>query len=226
MQVGKTTLARICTRVCTVRVSGHAALEQRVDTFSPARPSSSFLGPPGLFPPSSSTNPGVDKLGPGGNSSTSDTPGSTVTYHGVCLTVWSHADAQRSAAIRCTLEAGRSRKESAQSLVATCLKGLWADTQDPTYQARRNHKRSGRGPWAGNGAATDGETDMDAEMDSGISESDYEVGSIGPSHNPGESMLFLPGDTVFWLPYALSMYILYTYAWLQSISVTFPSPCV
>ena len=115
MQVGKTTLAQICARVYTVRVSGHAALERRVDTFSPARPSSSFLGPPGLFPPSSSTNPGVDQLGPGGNSSTSDTPGSTVTYHGVCLTVWSHADAQRGTAIRHTLEAGRSCKESAQS---------------------------------------------------------------------------------------------------------------
>jgi len=193
------------------------------DPFSPARPSSSFLGPPGLFPPSSTSNPGV---GPGGNSSTPDALGSTITYHGVCLTVWSHADAERSAAIRRTLEAGRSRKESAQSLVAARIKGLRADTQDPTYQARRNHKRSGRGPWTASGGATDGETDMDAETDGGISESDYEVGSIGPSHNPGESTLFLPGDTVFWLPYALSAYILYTYAWLRSINATFPSPCV
>jgi len=172
------------------------------DPFSPACPSSSFLGPPGLFPPSLSTNPGVDQLGPGGNSSTSDAPGSTVTYHGVCLTMWSHADMQCSAAIRCTLEAGHSCKESAQSLVATCLEGLRVDTQDPTYQARRNHKRSRRRSWVTNGAATD------AETDSGISESDYKVGSIRPSHNPGESMLFLPGNTVFWLLYALSTYIL------------------
>jgi len=54
------------------------------DPFSPARPSSSFLGPPGPFPPSSTPNPGV---GPGGNSSPPDAPGSTITYHGVCLTV-------------------------------------------------------------------------------------------------------------------------------------------
>jgi len=46
---------------------------------------------------------------------------------------------------------------------------------------------------------------MDAETDGGISESDYEVGSIRPSHNPGESTMFLPGDTVFWLPYALTL---------------------
>ncbi len=175
------------------------------DPFSHARPSSTFLGPPGLFPPSSST-PGVNQLGQGNNGATPDAPSSTVTYHGVCLTVWSHADAERSAAIRRTLEAGRSRKESAQSLIAARLKGLRADTQDPTVQARRNNKRNRRGPWA-SGGATDGETDLDAETDGGISESDYEVGSIGQSHhNPGESTLFLPGDTVFWLPYALSTY--------------------
>jgi EEF1A N-terminal glycine/lysine methyltransferase len=188
-------------------VSNVTSLFPYNDPFAPARPSSSFLGPPGLFPPSSTTNPGVDQLGPGGNSGQPDAPGSTITYHGVCLTVWSHADAERSAAIRRTLEAGRSRKESAQSLVAARLKGLRADTQDPTFQARRNHKRSGRGPWATSGGATDGETDMDAETDGGISESDYEVGSIQQSHNPGESTLFLPGDTVFWLPYALSTYL-------------------
>jgi nicotinamide N-methyltransferase len=177
------------------------------DPFSYARPSSSFLGPPGLFPPSSSSTPGVNQLGQGSNGATHDAPGSTITYHGVCLTVWSHADAERSAAIRRTLEAGRSRKESAQSLIAARLKGLRADTQDPTIQARRKNKRNRRGPWANNGGATDGETDMDAETDGGVSESDYEVGSIGQSHNPGESTLFLPGDTVFWLPYALSTYI-------------------
>jgi len=117
--------------------------------------------------------------------------------------VWSHADAERSAAIRRTLEANRSRKESAQSLVTTRLKSLRADAQDPTIQARRNSKRGGRGPWTTNGATTDGETDIDGETDGGVSESDYEVGSR-LSHNPGESTLFLPGDTVFWLPYALS----------------------
>lgn len=145
---------------------------------------------------------GVSSTNAGGiNPSTTN----TVTYHGVCLTVWSHADAERSTAIRRTLEAGRSRKESAQSAVASRLKNLRADVsgsasdnQDPTTQARRSAKRSSRGPWA------DTETDGETEADGGaMSESDFEVAST-VGHGPGESTLFLPGDTVFWLPYALS----------------------
>ena len=111
-------------------------------------------------------------------------------------------DAEPSAAIRHMLEAGHSRKESAQSLIAAHLKSLQADTQDLTFQAHRNHKHSGHGLWVANDGATDGKTDMAVETDSGISKSDYEVGSIRPSHNNlGESMLFLPGDAVFWHPY-------------------------
>lgn len=41
-------------------------------------------------------------------------------------------------------------------------------------------------------------------MDGQISESDYDVAST--VHNPGESTLFLPADSVFWLPYALSKF--------------------
>jgi EEF1A N-terminal glycine/lysine methyltransferase len=127
-----------------------------------------------------------------------------VTYHGVCLTVWSHADTERSNAIRRTLEAGRLRKESAQSLVASRLKNLRADvatpgdSADPTVQARRHAKKDARGPWAD--AETDGETEAEGGA---ISESEYE-GASTVGHGPGESTLFLPGDTVFWLPYALS----------------------
>ncbi|KAK0506225.1 DENN domain-containing protein [Armillaria luteobubalina] len=129
----------------------------------------------------------------------------TVAYHGVCLTVWSHADAERSTAIRRTLEAGRSRKESAQSLVASRIKNLRADAAglggsdiDPSVQARRSARKSARGPWAD--ADTDGETEGEGAM----SESDFEVAST-VGHGPGESTLFLPGDTVFWLPYALTL---------------------
>ncbi|KAJ6610915.1 AEX-3 domain-containing protein [Mycena sp. CBHHK59/15] len=158
------------------------------------RPSSAYLGPPNV-------------LGHGSHSQTSvprnqneSTASSTVTYHGVCLTVWSHADAERSNAIRRTLEAGRSRKESAQSIVASRIKSLRADAaadmSDPTVQARRNAKKGFRGPWAD--AETDGETD------GGASESEFEVAST-VGHGPGESTLFLPGDTVFWLPYALTL---------------------
>ncbi|KAI0033185.1 AEX-3 domain-containing protein, partial [Vararia minispora EC-137] len=163
------------------------------DPFTNARPSSAYLGPPALFPPAG----GAHKPDAAA-AAVPETPSATVAYHGVCLTVWSHADADRTAAIRRTLEASRSRKESAQSLVAARLRGI----ADPGLQARRSTRRAARGPWAGPG--TDAETDADAETDGAMSESDFEAASVA-AHNPGESTLFLPGDTVFWLPYALTL---------------------
>ncbi|KAF7339475.1 DENN domain-containing protein [Mycena sanguinolenta] len=143
------------------------------------RPSSAYLGPPSLL--------GHAPPPPRRDQSEPAMP-STVTYHGVCLTVWSHADAERSNAIRRTLEAGRSRKESAQSLVAARLKSLRADAaaDDPTAMARRHAKKSSRGPW------TDGETDAETDGGGGASESEFEAASM---HGPGESTLFLPLGT-------------------------------
>ncbi|KAG6857561.1 hypothetical protein H0H87_000160 [Tephrocybe sp. NHM501043] len=150
-----------------------------------ARPSSAYLGPPSLLGHSSHSNSAVAAKGDI-NPSTS----STVTYHGVCLTVWSHADAERSTAIRRTLEAGRSRKESAQSIVASRLKNLRAevtgttsDGPDPTTQARRTAKKNSRGPWAD--AETDG---AETEADGAMSESDFEVAST-VGHGPGETLV-------------------------------------
>lgn len=168
-----------------------------------ARPSSAYLGPPSLLGHGSHNN--NNNTVTGSNASAINVSGNTVTYHGVCLTVWSHADTERSNAIRRTLEAGRSRKESAQSVVASRLKNLRADISgstsdgpDPSTQARRSAKKGARGPWV------DAETDAETEGDGGMSESDFEIAStIG--HGPGESTLFLPGDTVFWLPYALTL---------------------
>jgi EEF1A N-terminal glycine/lysine methyltransferase len=137
-----------------------------------------------------------------------------VTYHGVCLTVWSHADAERTGAIRRTLESGnnRSRKESAQSLVAARLKSLRADAAGPSANvgdvsslAKRKTKSSIRSPW---GVGTDPETDAETDADGGVSESDFEMASMA-GHTPGESTLFLPVDSVFWLPYALSEFFLH-----------------
>ncbi|KAK7468897.1 hypothetical protein VKT23_003394 [Stygiomarasmius scandens] len=160
-----------------------------------ARPSTTFLGPPSYHGHGS-------RSAPSAAADHAESAG-TVTYHGVCLTVWSHADAERSNAIRRTLEVGRSRKESAQSLVASRIKNLRADVSvlgqehsDPTLQARRSARKSARGPW-GDAETDGGETDA-------MSESDFEVAST-VGHGPGESTLFLPGDTVFWLPYALTL---------------------
>ncbi|KAI9572960.1 DENN domain-containing protein [Boletus coccyginus] len=161
------------------------------DPFANARPSSAYLGP--LAPHPAPTSPMYEKqaaAGVGGSG--------TVTYHGVCLTVWSHADAERSAAIRRTLEAGRARKESAQSLVASRLKVLRSSV---------GHGSSANSPGERRVGKRDGETDGEgADTDAGaISESDFDVASTVGGHGPGESTLFLPGDTVFWLPYALSL---------------------
>ncbi len=170
-----------------------------------ARPSSAYLGPTSsAYLSPNGHNAGRSELGGGmGNNASGN---GQITYHGVCLTVWSHADAERTAAIRRTLEAGRARKESAQSLVASRMRRHASDATpggDPTLTARRRAKMSSRSPWS---AGTDAETDLDPETDGeggAISESDYEVAST-VGHTPGESTLFLPGDTVFWLPYALS----------------------
>jgi hypothetical protein len=176
------------------------------DPFAQSRPTAGFLGPPSLIGHHSGSSgmPPVGSMGNSSNIGQSSPIANTVTYHGVCLTVWSHADAERSSAIRRTLEVGRSRKESSQSAVASRIKSLRADVSsangpDPRAQARRSAKKSSRGPWA-----TDGETDAETEGEGAMSESDFEVSTIG--HGPGESTLFLPGDTVFWLPYALSKF--------------------
>ncbi|KAH9937703.1 AEX-3 domain-containing protein [Fomitopsis serialis] len=170
------------------------------DPFRSARPSSAFLGPSGF---SSQGHGGSADLGQGAKPTSNQ-----ITYHGVCLTVWSHADAERTAAIRRTLEASRPRKESGQSSLAR-VKGHRHGSDasshvDPTTQARRRARMSARGPW---GAGTDAETDVDVDTDGegeGVSESEFEVAST-VGHGPGESTLFLPGDTVFWLPYALTL---------------------
>jgi EEF1A N-terminal glycine/lysine methyltransferase len=66
-----------------------------------------------------------------------------------------------------------------------------------TVQTPQRLRERARGPWVTE------ETDGETEGEGAVSESDFEVAStIG--HGPGESTLFLPGDTVFWLPYALS----------------------
>ncbi|KAH9849744.1 AEX-3 domain-containing protein [Lenzites betulinus] len=174
-----------------------------------ARPSSAYLGPTSSsFLSPHGHNAGTRVPSEMGSGMSSNASGNgQITYHGVCLTVWSHADAERTAAIRRTLEAGRARKESAQSLVASRMRRHASDSTahgDPVMQARRRAKLSSRGPW---GAGTDAETDLDPETDGeggAVSESDYEVAST-VGHTPGESTLFLPGDTVFWLPYALTL---------------------
>jgi EEF1A N-terminal glycine/lysine methyltransferase len=81
--------------------------------------------------------------------------------------------------------------------------GSRPNSTDPAFQARKHSKKSARGPW------TDVETDGETEGEGAMTESDYEMASTLGGHGPGESTLFLPGDTVFWLPYALSKWFFY-----------------
>lgn len=142
------------------------------------RPSSTYLGPPSSthLPPNSS---------PSATSDPSSDRGMT-TYYGVCLTVWSHADEERSLAIRRALESvARSRRGS----------GASAATTTPTVRRAKASVTSPGGPWTD---AEESETDAFS-----MSESDAEV--MNPNGvGMGASNLFLPQNTVFWLPYALS----------------------
>ncbi|EJD47768.1 hypothetical protein AURDEDRAFT_113372 [Auricularia subglabra TFB-10046 SS5] len=158
------------------------------------RPSSAFLGPPPTVQQSLEAN-----------------NANTVTYHGVCLTVWSHADEERSAAIRRALEQ-RTRKASSQTLPnapaprrlqhkpsnasASSIDGGSVPVPVPRVRTRSSR----HGPWSGTEAETDAETDGGM-----ASESEYEFGGGAERSVVGESTLFLPQDTVFWLPYALTL---------------------
>ncbi|KAF8609678.1 hypothetical protein BDV93DRAFT_465079 [Ceratobasidium sp. AG-I] len=143
------------------------------------RPSSTYLGPPSSthLPPNSSPSATTDPSGDRG----------LTTYYGVCLTVWSHADEERSLAIRRALESvARSRRGS----------GASAATTTPTTRRTKASVTSPGGPWTD---AEESETDAFS-----MSESDAEI--MNPNGvGMGASNLFLPQNTVFWLPYALTL---------------------
>ncbi|KDN50242.1 hypothetical protein RSAG8_01578, partial [Rhizoctonia solani AG-8 WAC10335] len=145
------------------------------------RPSSTYLGPPSSthLPPSASPTASTDPCADRG----------LVTYHGVCLTVWSHADEERSLAIRRTLESvARSRRGS----------GTSTGTATPATP-RRPKGTNGSSPGAPWSDAEESEVDAFS-----MSESDAEI--MNPTGvGMGASNLFLPQNTVFWLPYALTL---------------------
>jgi nicotinamide N-methyltransferase len=163
-----------------------------------ARPSTALLGPPPL-PGGSQSVPNSPINGQNNVPGIEDEEGAT--YHGVCLTVWSHADAERTAAIRRALDGPlRARKESAHSLRASRLKALRAKAGGTSSAAGPSRRRQR----AYSDAETDPEGGMETEADGAITESEYD-GASTVGHAPGESTVFLPGDAVFWLPYALTL---------------------
>ena len=123
------------------------------------------------------------------------------TYHGVCLTVWSHADEDRTAAIRRTLETAAYARNRAHKLsmssMATSIGP--ASTRDGRTISGPTRPRKASVPWSGT-EMDESETDMGAMTES---EADFGMGRSGVD-GAGASTLFLPQNTVFWLPYALS----------------------
>ncbi|KAG8906211.1 hypothetical protein FRB99_007356 [Tulasnella sp. 403] len=121
------------------------------------------------------------------------------TYHGVCLTVWSHADEERTAAIRRTLETAayarnRAHKISMSSM-ATSIAPSVATSNARSAGPSRPRKRSV--PWSG--------TEVDESETDGGAMTESEADFAGNADGAGASTLFLPQNTVFWLPYALTL---------------------
>ena len=149
----------------------HNGTDYRGDPMLIARPSSSYLGPP---------------LTPAAQEALAAESAQATTYHGVCLTVWSHADEERATAIRRIIERnGRGREviPPVPSLPHLREAGIITKRSDLSNGTPRPKSR---GPWS------EGETD--AETDGALSESDWE--GTARSGNVGGSTLFLPGDTV------------------------------
>ena len=158
------------------------------------RPSTTFLGSP----------PSLQDALQVKTATASGAAADHTTYYGVCITVWSHADEERSAVIRRSLEnAARARKESnnAPSVHSSRKHRVRPDLGTSSAQVQR--KRSGKGPWTGSDAPeSDIDVDTEGDVDSvfdGVSESEFDT-SQG---RPGGSSFFLHGDAAFWLPYAL-----------------------
>ncbi|KIO33535.1 hypothetical protein M407DRAFT_3872 [Tulasnella calospora MUT 4182] len=166
----------------------------------------SYLGQPGMGHGMHLGIPGGSHIGlppPDIDLNTADpnaTPKETM-YHGVCLTVWSHADEERTAAIRRTLETAayaRSRTHKvSMSSMATSIAPSVATSTGRSTNGKSNRPRKRSMPWSG--------TEMDeSETDAGAmteSEADFS----GNADGAGASTLFLPQNTVFWLPYALTL---------------------
>lgn len=202
------------------------------------RPSSTYLGPVGAV--------GGTAFDPNGAASvmaSSSQPQGT-TYHGVCLTVWSHADEERTAAIRRTLEAAARNRgtstvgggQNGAPGVSAAASGRGHGTRATKFStataSSRRSKKSATGPWS----ATDVEdTDADADAFSDGDATGYHglgltagMGSGGHGggangDGAGASTLFLPPNTVFWLPYALSKFSVSVFVvWCSFSILPFP----
>ncbi|KAF8324720.1 AEX-3 domain-containing protein [Cantharellus anzutake] len=168
------------TSMLSTTTNGERSMHGNSPYLDPAfpRPSSTYLGPSNTFTSAAAA---------------SDASSSAITYYGVCLTVWSHADEDRSAAIRKTLEEAARHRSGPGGARSPKVSSVSTDTEAGGKGSGGRRKKPN--PWS----ATEAE---DSELGSDI---DGITGLAAPGENPGASTLFLPPNTVFWLPYALTL---------------------
>jgi nicotinamide N-methyltransferase len=134
-----------------------------------------------------------------------------IAYHGVTLTVWTHADPYRSGILKEIKARAQASKNPLDSLHSTPLPS--------TLGAKRSNANSMRGkrtlPWGL--SRQQSETDMTAsETEGGMSDSDME-GPLGRRAMRGVGLsvvdclpedaaaVFEDGGDVYWMPYAITM---------------------
>lgn len=136
---------------------------------------------------------------------------SELTFHGMTLTVWTHADKDKGKILRWL----RARKQGRANGRLDSLRSN--STLKPRAQAEKadNGKRRGPIPWALSRKGS--HTDMSAsETDMGMSDSDLEGPSRRRSDRPDDSRNSLidsvvddgvleDGTDIFWMPFAITM---------------------
>lgn len=119
-----------------------------------------------------------------------------ITYHGVTLTVWTHAEGARTV----TLKAVKSRMQESKT-------GFDSLRSNPVIAPRRTGQRSAL-PWSVSGAANDG--DVGSEIGS-VSEYISGSGRQGVRgflrDKPSEEAMgmFQDSGDIFWMPYAITL---------------------
>lgn len=142
------------------------------------------------------------------------------TYYGVTMTVWTHADKDRTTTLK---ECKRNAKRTRSGTLATSLRHF---PNPVTNEANGQRRRSGL-PWktaerGSRTSVTDGDITA-SETEAAISDSDFDNGmarargiSMATRASAIDSLpddaagMFGDGDDIFWMPYALTLRAFWT----------------
>jgi hypothetical protein len=140
-----------------------------------------------------------------------------LTFHGVTLTVWTHADKERGACLKRLKE---RRERIKNGLPDHSLRSHTPAARAATVQANGSKRRTSL-PWGMSKKGSTGET-SGSETETGMSESDFEMplgrrqvqvkqsgydsrGSVIESIQDDTARVFDDGGDVFWMPYAITL---------------------